>query len=70
MNRSLQEEQTKRFEYLKLDEMEGFQKLKAALFSALILGLLRSGYKYNLGIVSPDAQVGCYLMQEQEDGSK
>ena len=44
LNRKLLKGQPERFENLEMDEIEAFQKLKAALLSPPILALPRAGY--------------------------
>lgn len=67
LNRNLMKDTPKSFE-LNEEQIESYEQLKSCLVKPPILALPRNGFKYVLDTDACDYQVGCVLMQEQEEG--
>ena len=63
----LKKEASPNFENPTKDQLNAFENLKDRLTSPPVLALRKSGMSYRLDTDSSDYQLGCTLLQEQED---
>ena len=69
LNKKVCKDQPESWEHLSDDELTAFEQLKKSLVTAPILALPREGYPYTLDTDASDRQLGCCLLQQQEDGT-
>lgn len=62
--------QPDRFDYLEIEGVEAFQQLKPVLLHPPVFALTKIVLPYTLDSDASDAQTGCCLMQEQDNGNK
>ena len=67
LTRKLEKDQTVRFGPLNDEEQKAFETLRDSMVSPPVLALPRLGRRYVLDTDASDHQVGCVLLQEQED---
>ena len=62
-------DQPELWDVLSNEEMRAFEQLKRNLVTAPILALPREGFAYTLDTDASEYQLGCCLLQEQQDGA-
>jgi len=69
LTKKLRKGEPQTFGDLNEEESQAYVRLRDSMISPPVLALPRAGYPYTLDTDACDHQVGCVLMQEQEDGT-
>ena len=69
LNKKLEKGQPAKFDELNAEETKAFEDLKGLLIAPPVLALPKAEGKYTVDTDACDLQVGCVLLQEQEDGT-